>query len=150
MLRDEQASRLPHVPRFGARFVASPRHVDGVNRAESLGNEDPSKPPSFSLSSSKVRPVRYTSRNIQILLVGRLGLDTSAGGVFLERPGTSLSVHICWLEEVECPPTSFEVLSRLSSWLDSKLDEGSFQGESTIQFRGSDREVFDRRLGTSR
>jgi hypothetical protein len=98
---------------------SSPHRSTPKECAEFLGNEDPSKPQSFSSSSSKARLVGYTSRTIQILLVGRLSLDTSARGVFLERPGTSLSVHMCWLEEVECPPTSFEVLSRLNSWLDN-------------------------------
>ena len=50
----------------------------------------------------------------------------------------SLSVQICWPDEVECPPTSTEVLSRLTSWLDNWLDPGSFQGQVTIQFRGVD------------
>src|SRR5664280_724716 len=62
--------------------------------------------------------------------------------VFPERPGTSISVQICWPDEVRCPPTSTEVLSRLTSWLDNWLDQGSFQGLSIIQFRGADGEEF--------
>ena len=82
-----------------------------------------------------------------ILLVGRPGLDPGTLRVFPERPGTSISVQICWPDEVGCPPTSTDVLSRLTSWLDSWLDQGSFQGHATIQFRGSDGEMFHFRLG---
>ena len=59
----------------------------------------------------------------------------------------SLRVQICWSDEVECPPTSTEVLSRLNSWLDSWLDPGSFQGRATFQFGGADDKVFDLQLG---
>ena len=79
--------------------------------------------------------------------MGRLGPGPSTLRVFPERPGTSLSVQICWQDEVECPPTSAEVLSRLNSWLDSWLDQGSFQGLPTIRFRGTDSEGFELRLG---
>ena len=75
-------------------------------------------------------------------LVGRLGLDPSTLRVFPERPGTSIIVQICWPDEVLCPPTSTEVLSLLTSWLDNWLDQGSFQGLSIIQFRGADGEEF--------
>jgi hypothetical protein len=85
--------------------------------------------------------------NVHNLLVGRPGLDPGALRVFPECPGTSLSVQICWLDEVECPPTSTEVLSSLNSWLDSWLEHGSFQGQATIQFRGTDGEEFVLRLG---
>jgi hypothetical protein len=85
--------------------------------------------------------------NVQSLMVGRPGLDPGTLRVFLERPGTSISVQICLQDEVQCPPTSTDVLSRLNSWLDSWLDQGSFQGQVTIQFRGSDGEVFELRLG---
>ena len=85
--------------------------------------------------------------NFQSLLVGRPGLDPGTLRVFPERPGTSISVQICWPDEVQCPPTSTDVLSGLTSWLDNWLDQGSFHGEVTIQFRGSDGEVFDLPLG---
>jgi hypothetical protein len=64
-----------------------------------------------------------------------------------ECPGTSLSVQICWPDNVECPPTSTEVLSGLNSWLDNWLDHGLFQGRATIQFRGADGEPFELRVG---
>ncbi|MHB2029329.1 MAG: hypothetical protein ACYCPT_11000 [Acidimicrobiales bacterium] len=80
------------------------------------------------------------------LLVGRPSLDLGTLGVFPERPGTSLNVQICWPEGVECPPTSTDVLSRLNSWLGSWLDQISFRGQVTIQFRGADGEVVDLQL----
>ena len=79
--------------------------------------------------------------------MGRPGLDPGTLRVFPERPGTSISVQICWPDEVQCPLISTDVLSRLTSWLDNWLDQGSFQGQVTIQFRGSGGEVFDLRLG---
>ena len=60
---------------------------------------------------------------------------------------TSIIVQICWSDELQCPLTSTEVHSRLTSWLDNWLDLGSFQGQATIQFRGSDGEVIELRLG---
>ena len=88
---------------------------------------------------------RFTGGPVR--LVGRPGLDPGTLGVFPECPGTFLNVQIFWPEGVECPPTSTDVLSRLSSWLDSWLDQSSFQGQASIQFRGADGEVFDLRLG---
>jgi hypothetical protein len=85
--------------------------------------------------------------NVQSLLVGRPGLDPGTLRVFPERPGTSISVQIFWPDEVQFPPTSTEVLSRLTSWLDNWLDQGSFQDQVTIQFRESDVEGFELRLG---
>ena len=79
--------------------------------------------------------------------MGRPGLDPGTLRVFPERPLTSISVQICWSSEVSCPPTSTDVLSRLISWLDSWLDPGPFQGQVTIQFRGTDSEGFELRLG---
>jgi hypothetical protein len=38
---------------------------------------------------------------------------------------------------------STDVHSRLTSWLDNWLDPGSFQGQVTIQFQGSDGEQFE-------
>ena len=75
--------------------------------------------------------------------------DPSTGtlGVFPDRPGTSISVQIRWPDEVLRPPTSTEVHSRLTSWLDNWLDPCSFQGQVTIQFRGVDGEGFELRLG---
>ena len=73
----------------------------------------------------------------------RPGVDPGALRVLPECPGTSISVQICWSDEVQRPPTSTDVLSRLTSWLDSWLDQGSFQGEVVIQFRETDGEVFD-------
>ena len=80
-------------------------------------------------------------------MVGRPGLDPGTLRVFPERPGTSISVQICWPDEVQCPPTSTEVHSRLTSWLDNWLDPGSFQGQVTIQYRGVDGEEFELRMG---
>jgi hypothetical protein len=85
--------------------------------------------------------------NVQILMVGRPGLDPGTLRVFAERPRASISVQICWQDEDECPPTSTEVHSRLTSWLDNWLDQGSIQGEVTIQFREADGEGFELRLG---
>jgi hypothetical protein len=85
--------------------------------------------------------------NVQTLMVGRPGLDPGTLRVFPERPGTSISVQICWPDQVQCPPTSIEVHSRLLSWLDNWLDLGSFQGDVTIQFREVVGESFELRLG---
>jgi hypothetical protein len=79
--------------------------------------------------------------------VGRPGLDPGTLGVFRECPGVSLSVQICWLEEVSCPPTSSEVFARLNSWLDNWLDLRSFKGLAIFQFRAADGELFELRLG---
>jgi hypothetical protein len=78
---------------------------------------------------------------------GRPGLDSRTLRVFPDCPGTSLNVQICWPDSVECPPTSSGVLSRLNLWLDSWPDQGSFQGQATIQFHGSDGEEFELWLG---
>ena len=94
-----------------------------------------------------LRPLESTSFNAQSLLVGRPGLDPGTLRVVPERPGTSLSIQIRWSNEVECPPTSTDVLSRLNSWLDSWLDPSSFQGQATIQFRRADGEAIELRLG---
>jgi hypothetical protein len=93
------------------------------------------------------RPLGSTNVNVQCLLVGRPGLDPGTLRVFPERPGTSIIIQICWPDKVQCPPTSTDVLSRLTSWLDSWLDPGSFQGQVTIRFRGVDGEMFNLRLG---
>jgi hypothetical protein len=85
--------------------------------------------------------------NVQINMVGRPGLDPGTLRVFPERPRTSISVQIWWPDEVQCPPTSTEVLSRLTSWLDSWLDQDLFHCQATIQFRGTDGEEFGLRLG---
>ena len=66
--------------------------------------------------------------------------------VFPERPPSSISVQICWLDEEHLPPTSTEVHSRLTSWLDNWLDLGPFQGDVIIQFRGTDGEGRELRL----
>ena len=79
--------------------------------------------------------------------MGRPGLDPGTLRVFPERPLASISVQICWPDEVQCPPTSTEVLSRLTSWLDGWLDRDLFQGQITIQFRETDSEGFELRLG---
>jgi len=81
--------------------------------------------------------------NVQSLVVGRPGLDPGTLRVFPDRPGTSVSVQICWPDEVQCPPTSTDVLSRLNSWLDNWLDQCSFQGQVTVHFRGLDGEGFE-------
>ncbi len=104
-------------------------------------------------NSLLLRPLGYTSVNVQSLLVrlvglvGRPGLDPGTLRVFPERPGTSISVQNCWPDEVQCPPTSTEVHSRLNSWLDNWLYLGSFLGHVTIQFRRTDGEGFELRLG---
>ena len=94
-----------------------------------------------------LRPLGTTSVNVQSPLVGRPGLDPGTLRVFAERPGTSISVQICWPDEVGSPPTSTEVHLRLTSWLDNWLDQGSFQGEVTIQFGEAAGEGFELRLG---
>jgi hypothetical protein len=80
-------------------------------------------------------------------MVGRPGLDPGTLRVFPGRPGTSIIVQICWPDEVLFPPSSTEVHSRLTSWLDSWLDRGLFQGQATIQIGGADGEGFDLVLG---
>jgi hypothetical protein len=97
----------------------------------------------FFSNSLLSRPLGSTSVNVQNPLVGRPGLDPGTLRVFPERPGTSIIVQICWPDEVLCPPTSTEVLSLLTSWLDNWLDSGSFQGQVTIQYRGVDGEELD-------
>ena len=99
------------------------------------------------LHSETRRPLGSTSVNVHLGIVGRPGLDPGTLRVFPERPLTSVNVQICWPDEVECPPTSTNVLSRLTSWLDNWLDLRSFQGQVTIQFRGSGGDEFDIRLG---
>ncbi len=94
-----------------------------------------------------LRPLGSTNVNVQCLLVGRPGLDPGTLRVFPRRPRTSISVQICWPDEVQCPPTSTDVHTRLTSWLDSWLDQVSFQVQVTIQFRGTGGKVFDIRLG---
>jgi len=99
------------------------------------------------------RPVaklsRATDKKVSVIRtsVGRLGLDPSTLRVFPERPGTSITVQICWPYEVQRPPTSTEVHSRLFSWLDNLLDLGSFQGHVTVRFRMTDGELSELRLG---
>ena len=70
------------------------------------------------------------------LLVDGPRLDPGALRVFPECPGTSILVQICWTDGEERP----NVLSRLTSWLHRWLDQGSFQGQVTIQFQEADRE----------
>src|ERR1017187_7182486 len=88
-----------------------------------------------------------TSVNVHSHLVGRPGLDPGTLRVFPECPGTSISIQICWPDEVQCPPTSTDVLSRLTSWLEIGLAQYSFQGQVTIHFREPDGEGFELRLG---
>ena len=85
--------------------------------------------------------------NVHGLLVGSPGLDPGTLRLFPERPGASIIGQICWLDEVQCPPTSTDVLSCLTSWLDSWLDQGSLQGEVAVQSRETDVQVFELRLG---
>ena len=84
------------------------------------------------------RPLGSTNVNVQCLLVGLLvgrpGLDPGTLRVFPERPWTSVSVQICWPDEVQCPPTSADVLSRLNSWLDNWLDRARFKVKSLFNF----------------
>ena len=80
-------------------------------------------------------------------LVGRPGLDPGTLRVFPECPWMSVGVQICWPDEAQRPPPSTDVPSRLISWLDSWLDQGSFQGQVTIQFRGTDGGEFKLRSG---
>ena len=49
------------------------------------------------------------------------------------RSAASTNVH-------QRPPTSTNVLSRLYSWLDYWLDQGSFHCQVTIRIRGADSE----------
>jgi hypothetical protein len=118
-----------------------------LNRARSCVDQDSSIPPNSVFRSSLLRPLVSTSVNVQSLLVGRPGLDPGTLRVFPERPRTSISVQICWPHEVQCPPTSTGVLSRLKSWLDNWLDLGSFQGQVTIQYRAVDGEELDLCIG---
>jgi hypothetical protein len=85
--------------------------------------------------------------NVRRLLVGRPGLDPGTLRVFPECPGTSISVQICWPDEVQCPPTSTEVLQRLNSWLANWLDQGSFQGQVAIRYRETGGDGFELRIG---
>jgi hypothetical protein len=94
-----------------------------------------------------LRPLGITSVIVQVLMVGRSGLDPGTFGVFRECPGVSRTVQICWPIEVASPPKSSEVLSHLNSWLDNWPDQGSFQGVGTVQFRGADRAVLELRVG---
>ena len=123
----------------------APRIVDRDDRWITLRNRVQIKILRF--RSEVRRPLWSTSVNVQTYIVGRPGLDPGTLGVFPECPGSFLSVQICWPHEVECPPTSTEVLSRLNSWLDSWLDQGSFQGQATVEFRETDGEGFELRLG---
>jgi hypothetical protein len=84
--------------------------------------------------------------NAQSLMVGRPGLDPGTLRVFPECPLTSFSVQIRRPDEEQCPQTSTDVHSRLTSWLDNWLDQGSFQGQVTIQLRGADGSVLEIRL----
>ncbi len=79
--------------------------------------------------------------------MGRPGLDPGTLRVFPERPRTFLGVQFCWPDNVERPPISTDVLSRLNSWLDNWLDQGSFHGRVTIGLRGVDGNLFEMRLG---
>src|ERR1019366_817866 len=87
------------------------------------------------------------SESVPRYLRGILRLSPSTLRVFPECPGTSPRVQICWPDNMECPPASTEVLSGLNLWLDSWLDQGTFQGVGINQFRGADGEVFALRLG---
>ena len=101
----------------------------------------------FGVTSITSRPLGSTSVNVQSHMVGRPGLDPGTLRVFPVHPWTSVSVQICWPDETQCPPTSADVLSRLTSWLDNWLDLGSFQGQLTIHWRGADGEEFEMGLG---
>ena len=79
--------------------------------------------------------------------MGRPGIEPGTLRVFPERPGTSINVQICWSDEVQCPPTSTEVRSRLTPSLDRWLGPGSFQGHVIVHCRGAHDEVFNLRLG---
>jgi predicted transposase YdaD len=55
-------------------------------------------------------------------------------GVFPDGPCKSVTVQICWLDEVDDPSTYSEMLSELNSWLDSWLDQNKFIGTVDITF----------------
>jgi hypothetical protein len=92
---------------------------NGANHAEFCVGEDSFNQFNYLSRSSLLRRLGSTSVNVQSLMVGRPGLDPGTLSVFPECPGTSIVVQICWLDEVQCPPTSTEVLSCLNWWLDS-------------------------------
>ena len=124
-----------------------PVAVRDVSQNQSKGGcETTSNSKIFDFPYMAPRPLGAKSVNVQFFSVGRPGLDPGTLGVFPDCPGTSISVKICWPDEVRCPPTSTEVLSRLTSWLDNWLDLGPFQVQGIIQFRGSDGEHFELRL----
>ena len=85
---------------------------------------------SFQLVS--VTTVGVRERNRSGILVGRPGLDPGTLRVFQIVQGRPSASRSDDPDEVRCPPTSTEVLSRLTSWLDSWLDLGSFQGQVNI------------------
>ncbi len=124
-----------------------PVAVRDVSQNQSKGGcETTSNSKIFDFPYMAPRPLGTKSVNVQFFSVGRPGLDPGTLGVFPEYPRTSLSVQICWSDNVECLPMSADILSRFNSWLDNWLPQGPFQGLATIQFRGADGEVFNLRL----
>ena len=62
--------------------------------------------------------------------------------IFPQCPGAFPNIRIRWPDEVDCLPSSTDVLSRLTSW----LDPGSFEGVGAIRGRGAGDEELDIRL----
>jgi hypothetical protein len=66
--------------------------------------------------------------------VVRPDFDLRTLRVLPECPGTPLSVQICWSHGVEGLPTSVDVISSLTSWLDSWLDRVRLRVKSLFNF----------------
>jgi hypothetical protein len=66
--------------------------------------------------------------------VGRPGLDPGTLGVFPEGPRASITVQICWSDEVGDPSTCAVMLAELNSWLDDWLVLKEFKGTVDITF----------------
>jgi hypothetical protein len=77
-------------------------------------------------------PKKESSSGIR--LVGRPGLDPGTLGVFPGGPYKSITVQICWSDEVDGPSTYVEMLAELNSWLVDWLDLKVFKGTVDITF----------------
>ena len=149
--RREELSRGGHSvggePEVGGLTGALEQCATGWRVGTGIALEAVSKLKIFDSCLGAPIPLRVMSVNVHVCSVGRPGLDPGTLGVFPERPGTSISVQIHWSDEGQCPPTSTDVLSCLTSWLDNWLDRGSFQGQVTVRFRDADGEGFNMRRG---
>jgi hypothetical protein len=79
--------------------------------------------------------------------VGRTGLDPGTLGAILPCVGPSLSIQICWSNEVGRSPTFPDVAPSLISWLDAWLDTSSYTGLANVQFEKAGGEVVELHLG---